>query len=777
MRDFPEAGSHFLQTSQVSGLPLEVTSFIGRSDELSDLENISRRSSLVTLTGTGGVGKTRLAIRLAAARAHEYPDGVQFVRLTDVSEDSLVEQFVERALRPDGNPGAQNSRSLIDILSGKRVLIVLDNCEHVLIGAARLAHEVIHRAPGVHVLATSRESLKVLGEHVFEVPPLSASPNRTDGTRAHGELTKSEAVQLFMDRADSASPGFSASTQDLDAIARLCKRLDGLPLAIELAAVRVRALSPTDLLYRHEAFLDLLTGGNTGADLRHQTLRGAIKWSFELCSDKEQELWTRLSLFAGGFEVDAVEKVCTDGMIRRNDVPIVLSGLVDKSVLSAAYTDGRVRYRMLESIRQFGLEMLNRSPQVDAWRQRHLSFYLSLAELSERQTFGAEASEANTRLQRERANLESAITYCLSNANQYRSGMKLVGTLWFFWNAQGHLRAGQFWLSRILKADSTPSPERAKCLWVLGWFEMIQGNIQDARNRLNEAISTAEIVHDRESRALAMQFLGTVEHIEGNPERAVELLDFSISEHGAQQVRGSLPILGIVQKAFIYCLTESSDLAVELSEAAISASLDGGEQFAASWAMWTKGMAHWSLGEYSEAKNSLLRAIQIKRELHDWLGVSVCLDVLAWVAVRNGEMAKAATLWGEGRFLYGEMGSIPLFGSAKHVEIREAHQAEAKAALGPEKFAKYFENASQGVDLTGTDQTRPVTTADSVTLTNREREISELVAREMSNKEIAAQLVLSVRTVEGHVQNILKKLGFRSRQQLCRWVESGGSVR
>lgn len=744
---------------RLHGVPREVTSFVGRQDELSRLEAILPQSSLITLTGTGGVGKTRLAIRLAVTHARDYPDGVWLVRLTDIAEDSLVEQFVDRAMSLADNPGDQRGDSLVERLSGQRVLIILDNCEHVLGGAARLAYDLMHGAPGVQIIATSRESLKVLGEVVFEVQPLS------------------EAVQLFIDRAGSASPGFHAEGEDLTAIAKLCARLDRLPLAIELAAVRVRALSPNDLLNRQEAFFDLLAGGNTGGDQRHQTLRGAIQWSYDLCSNKEKELWSRLSVFAGGFGVDAVEEVCAGGLINRSDIPLLLSDLVDKSVLSTARSAGRVRYRMLESIRSFGIEKLADAPDGDTWYQRHLNFHLALAELSEKQTLGVVESDINTRIRRERANLEAAINYGISTPGQERTAMRLVGSLWFFWNANGHLRAGQFWLSRVLKADSTPSPERAKCLWVLGWFHMIQGDNENARKRLNESIRTAEVVGDRESRALAMQFLGTVEHIDGNPERAVELLDFSIGEHDAQHDNGSLPLLGIVQKAFVYCLTDASDRAIELSEAAISAGLKNGEQFSASWAMWTKGMAHWSLEQYAEAKESLRQALEIKRELHDWLGVSVCLDVLAWVAVRENRMTDAATLWGEGRRLYGEVGSLPLFGSAKHVEIREAHQALAAAALGTATFARYFDDAARE-PATGTEHRATPAAASGpgsatvVTLTSREHEISGLVAQGLSNREIAGQLVLSIRTVEGHVQNLLNKFGFHSRQQLSEWVKA-----
>lgn len=758
--NIPSSPEHrILPRPRVHGLPREVTSFVGRQDELSRLETILTQSSLITLTGTGGVGKTRLAIRLAAMHAHQHPDGVWFIQLTDISEDSLVEQFVDRAMSTQDNPGDQTGDSLIERLAGKRVLIILDNCEHVLDGAAQLAYDLIHGAPGVQIIATSRESLKVLGETVFEVQPLS------------------EAVQLFIDRAGSASPGFHAAGEDLAAIAKLCERLDGLPLAIELAAVRVRALSPNDLLSRQEAFFDLLAGGNTGGDQRHQTLRGAIQWSYDLCSNKEKALWTRLTVFAGGFEVDAVEEVCTGGLVNRADIPLLLSSLVDKSVLSTVRSAGRVRYRMLESIRSFGIEELAEAPDGDTWYQRHLNFHVALAELSEKQTLGVIESDINTRLRRERTNLEAAVTHSLATPGQERTGMRLIGSLWFFWNANGHLRSGQFWLSKVLAADATPSPERAKCLWVLGWFHMIQGDNENARKCLNESINTAELVGDRESRALAIQFLGTVEHIDGNPERAVELLDFSISEHDAQHDSGSLPLLGIVQKAFVYCLTDASDRAIELSEAAIAVGLKNGEQFSASWAMWTKGMAHWSLEQYPEAKASLRQALEIKRELHDWLGVSVCLDVLAWVAVRENRMTDAATLWGEGRRFYGEVGSLPLFGSAKHVEIREAHQTLAATALGTATFARYFDDAARE-PATGTEHRATPAAASGpgsatvVTLTSREREISALVAQGLSNREIAGQLVLSIRTVEGHVQNLLNKLGFHSRQALSEWFKA-----
>lgn len=763
----------------IHGVPREVTSFVGRRRELDQLAILLRTCTLITLTGTGGVGKTRLAGRLAADLAADYPDGVWFFRLNDVAEDALVEPLVDRALL-FGDRDQQALTPLIDRLADRRVLIVLDNCEHVLGGAARLTHDLMHGAPGVQIVATSRESLKILGEAVFEVPPLSAAHTES-GTIPPPADAVPESVQLFLDRAGSASPGFHPTPEDLSAIRTLCERLDGLPLAIELAAVRARAISASDLLSRQEAFLDLLTRGHSG-DERHQTLRGTIQWSFDLCSPNEQELWKRLAVFAGGFEVDAVEAICTDDTIPRLDIPVLLADLVDKSVLATSRIAGRVRYRLLESIRAFGFERLQESAEAARWQQRHLGFHIGLAEISETESMGVADSEINRRLRRELANLESAITFCLDYPDNARAGMRLVGSLWFFWNANGHLRAGQFWLTRILQVDGGPSPERAKCLWVLGWFESIQGDNHEARRHLEESIDTAAEVGDRESHALATQFLGTVEHIAGNLERAMELLEKSSREHNERHAYGSLPSLGTVQKAFVYALSDEPDRALELSDAALADALRSGEQFAASWALWTKGIALWFTARYPEADQSLRQALEIKRELHDWLGVSVCLDVLAWVAVRENRMAEAAGLWGQGRRLYGEVGSLPLFGSAKHVEIREEHQRLARVAVGSEEFDRLVDAAAGTPDRgdSGEDESGAATSdhahrslqSSAVTVTNREREVSEMVARGLSNREIAAQLVLSVRTIEGHVQNLLNKLGVHSRQQLADWVRN-----
>ncbi|MFC3242638.1 ATP-binding protein [Gordonia humi] len=627
----------------IHGVPREVTSFVGRRRELDQLAALLRTSSLITLTGTGGVGKTRLATRLATDHAADYLDGVWFFRLNDVAEDALVEPLVDRALM-FGDGEHQALTPLVDRLAERRVLIVLDNCEHVLGGAARLAHDLLHSAPGVQIVTTSRESLKILGEAVFEVPPLSTAHTEY-GTTPLTDNIVPESVQLFLDRAGSSYPGFHPAPEELTAIATLCERLDSLPLAIELAAVRARAISASDLLSRQGAFLDLLTRGNTG-DERHQTLRGTIQWSFDLCSPKEQELWKRLAVFAGGFEVDAAEAICTDDMIARHDVPVLLADLVDKSVLATSHLAGRVRYRLLESIRAFGFEKLRASTETARWQQRHLEFHIGLAEISETDSMGVADSEINRRLRRELANLEAAITLCLDNPENAGAGMRLVGSLWFFWNANGHLRAGQFWLTRILEVDRRPSPERAKCLWVLGWFESIQGGNNEARLHLEESIDTAAEVGDQESHALATQFLGTVEHIAGNLERAMELLEMSSWEHNERHAYGSLPSLGTVQKAFVYALSDEPDRAVELSDAALADALRSGEQFSASWALWTKGIALWFTERYPEAGETLRQAVEIKRELHDWLGVSVCLDVLAWVAVRENRMAEAAGLWG-----------------------------------------------------------------------------------------------------------------------------------
>ncbi len=433
-------------------LPAEVTSFVGRRRELADAKRALSKSRLVTLTGVGGVGKTRVAERLARDRRRAYPHGVWLVELAQLADPALLTQTVLTELGVRGPSLGDALEALIDSLSSRQLLLVLDNCEHLLDEVAALSAALLRRCPDLQILATSREPLRVVGEAVLPVPPMAApAPDRSGGVAG---LSRYDAVALFTERAVAAVPDFALTEENHRAVAALCHRLDGLPLAIELAAGRLRSLSPAQILSRLDDRYGLLTGGERGRPDRQQTLRASIEWSYQLCTPAEQRLWARLCVFAGSFELDAVEAVCT-GDFAGEEIVDLVSGLVDKSIVVRHEGGTVARYRLLESIREFGLERLTEAGDGPALRMRHLQWCAALVHtakaewISERQVYWL------ARLAAESANMRSALDFCLNERGDPDAVMEIVvgiplGYLW----ARGKFREARHRLDEALARSS-----------------------------------------------------------------------------------------------------------------------------------------------------------------------------------------------------------------------------------------------------------------------------------------------------------------------------------
>ena len=762
----------------------EVTSFVGRRNEVAAVKARLADSRIVTLTGFGGVGKTRLACRVALEVRRTYADGIWFVDLAAISLPELVVSAIAEGLDIRDGVTADGTHYLFEFLGGRHALIVLDNCEHLIEACGTVAAEIVRRSDRVQILATSREPLGVLGEAVFEVPPLSVLDEAQLAEGREGKSFHSEAVDLFEQRAASVVPGYTLDDESRLGVARLCRRLDGIPLAIELAAVRIRSLPLDRVLSREGALFDLLTRGNRGGPVRHQTLRGAIDWSFDLCSPEEQVLWARLSVFAGSFDFDAVESVCTDPDIVPDALELI-STLVEKSVVSTVQSGSTVRYKLLESIKDYAVERLAEQGDEDKWHRNHRDYFLRLSERSEAQSLASGQLEWNRRLRHERANLRSALEYCLSTPGEARTGLRMAGSLWFFWNASGLLRDGRYWLTRALEADRQPSRERAKALWVIGWYAMIQGDITTSKRYLMECSDVAESVGDRTAQAFALQFRGAAEEIDGNLEVALELLTAGTSHHAESGEVNSLTLLGGAQLAFVHCLSGNLEQSLAWAEETIARGKALPERFSTSWALWARGLALWTQRKYPQASDSLKEAIELKQSLSDWLGVSACTEILAWIAIEEGNPARSARLLGIGRTLCGEMGSSPLFGNEELIRTRTRYENRTRQLLGDAAFERESQAGERLEHLASIEfalQKRtskpaaPATPSAQVKLTPREKEVGKLVAEGLTNKEIAERLVISPRTAEGHVDRILTKTGHRSRAQLAAWIAREESI-
>jgi predicted ATPase/DNA-binding CsgD family transcriptional regulator len=760
---------------EVGNLPGDLTSFVGRRQAAADVKRALSTSRLVTLTGVGGVGKSRLALRVAYELRRAFPDGIWLVELAAVHDAALVPRAAAAALGLLGTSAREPEASLTDYLAESSALVVLDNCEHVLDSAAELVSTLLAVTPRVRVLATSRAPLGVGAEHVWPVPPLSLPSG--PGRAALGMPGQHEALALFEDRAAAVVPGFRLGPQNQDTVAKICRRLDGVPLAIELAAVRLRVLSAEQILDRLEDRFQLLTAGKRDGPPRHQTLHAAVEWSFGLCSDSERLLWARCSVFAGEFDLDAAESVCAGDGLAAGDVLTGVAQLVDQSVLvREGDAGGRARYRLLETIRQFGAQRLASTGEAESLRRRHRDYYSRLAQQSDSDSCGPRQDQWVRRLQAERANFWAALDYCMTTPGEARMGLRLAAALWFYWIGCGFVRDGGYWLGRALAADAEPSPERARALWTAGWNAFLQGEHAASTALLEQARDLAGQLGDENALTYATLFLGNTAAFGANLEAGLALLGEArarLRRSGRWTAPGLLAFTASVQAQ---SLLGRMDQAVALRDECQAISESLGERWALSWLNWNLSVGWWAAGDLRSAEASAVEALRLKRALGDQLGIPFCLELLGWVASADGEPARAAVLFGAVEDLWQRIGR-PLAAGEPLVAWSDQAKARVLSDLG----GRAHETArKQGARMRQEDviafALREKAPADGTSpavaprLTRRELEVAGLVAAGLSNKDIASRLVISQRTAEGHIEHILTKLGFNSRAQIATWV-------
>src|SRR5882757_9835811 len=443
-------------------------------------------SRLLTLTGVGGVGKTRLALRVAAGVRRAFVDGVWLVELAALQDHTLLEQTVADTVGLRDRSARPPLEVLVDYLRDRQLLLVLDNCEHLADQCASLAAALLPAAPGLRILATSRHALSTPGEHILAVPPLPV-PNPQRPPRP-GKMVGNDAVRLFVERATLVRPDFTLTAGNQGTITQICGQLDGLPLAVELAAARLRVLTPEQILHWLDDRFRLLSGSSSCVLPRHQTLRSVVDWSYELCSPPEQQLWARASVFAGGFDLDAAEAVCAGDGIDSDQVLDLLAGLVDKSVLTRQDQDHApwARYRLLDTLRHYGRGVLRAAGTEAVLRQRHRDYYLALAERGEAEWFGPTQLEIATRTRSAHANLRLALEYCLTTPGESQTGLRIAAALYFYWLGCGFVAEGRHWLDRALAVGAQPSRERATALWILVHLSAVQGDVSGARDMAEE---------------------------------------------------------------------------------------------------------------------------------------------------------------------------------------------------------------------------------------------------------------------------------------------------
>ncbi|MET8427585.1 protein kinase [Nocardia sp. NPDC004860] len=765
--------------SQGAGdLPPELTSFVDRRNEVAEVKNLLASARLVTLTGIGGVGKTRLALHSAATVRREFGDGLWLVELADVTDPSLLVDVVAAALGLRDDLARPLPQVVLEFLSDRESLLVLDNCEHLALAVARLAETWLRACANLRILATSREPLDIGGEVVLRVPPLPIpDPEREPSSR---ELPRYDAVTLFADRATAAVPGLRLSNDDKATVARICARLDGLPLAIELAAARVRTMSPEQILGRLDDRYALLTRASRSAPTRQQTLRWCVDWSYRLCSPVEQRLWARLSVFAGGFELDAVEGICGIDLDADSLLDVV-SSLVDKSILIRVESQGVVRLRMLETVRDYGRQKLQEIGEYADLCRRHREWYQDLALAADDQWISDRQPYWVARLDRELPNLRGALEYCLAEDTDQAAatGLRTTAALAGFWTFRGLYSEGRRWIERALAHPARQSiPDRVKAIHACCAMVVMRGDVPAAAALVEEGRRLAQQDPTPMNQALMDSSDGGVAVYRwdlalatSRLERAVEALD---SYRPGFAYFASLLALGLV-----HGLAGDTQRAAESYRRLISIADAHGETLFRSTAFYGLGTIAWQEGDRAQATELLEKALRIHRPIRSPLIAAVSLEALAWAACADGDAERAAVLMGAAQELDRSLGTV-----ASVVPLVPQYHDEClrltRSALGARRFdAAVRSGRAMGMDaavayaLGEQPAVAPQTSGPGVALTKRERQVADLVARGLTNKQIAAELVISQRTAQGHVEHILTKLGFTSRAQIAAWIEEG----
>jgi predicted ATPase/DNA-binding CsgD family transcriptional regulator len=757
-------------------LPTQVTGLIGRDREVREIAALLDTRAL-TLVGAGGVGKTRLAVQVAAEAVERFEDGVWLAELSSVADPALVPHVVASALNRPPRTRANVEDELLDYLGDRQILLILDNCEHLLDACAAVVERVVQSCPRVCVLSTSRARLRCVGEIAWSIDPLSLPP---PGERVTlDQIASSAAVRLFVERARAAHPTFSMTDQNASAIAQVCRRLDGMPLAIELAAARLSLLSPREIAGRLDDAFSLLVRGPPTAVPRQQTLRGTVDWSHALLSDSEQILFRRLAVFAGGWTVETAESVCSDESIPHGKVLDLLERLVETALVTVDRTNaGDVRQRLLETLRQYATERLVAASEQHALRDRHLDWCLVLAEAAEPELRGARQGDWLQRLEIEHDNLRFALQWSLSDGDAL-AGLRLGSALWEFWELRGHAREGWQQMQRLLErtVDLVDGAVRAKALWAAGSLALALGLDEPAEAVLEESLGLSRAIGDKWHTGRALVRLGNLAFGRGELELSERLQRENLVIRQELQHRRGIAV----------ALSNLGELALHLGDLEKAWTLLGQGLGLFEAEGDVQGMAPTKVGlaEVARRRGDLPRAhvliheaLALSRSIMATVQVPTCLEALALVALDERRPEIATRLLGASAAMRMQFGE-PLLAYLR--SIVDSGLAAARAALGDAAFATAW-SAGQAASFDEivayalSEPSPPVSTERLDPLSGREREVAGLIATGLTNRQIAEHLVLSERTVDAHCRHIFDKLGVASRAQVAVWAAARGLV-
>jgi predicted ATPase/DNA-binding CsgD family transcriptional regulator len=810
-------------------LPLEVSSFVGREEELAEVGRLLAGAHVLTLVGAGGSGKTRLALRAAREATEGFADGAWLVELAPLADPSLVPEAVAGVLGVREQAGLSTVEALTRYLQDRELLLLLDNCEHLVDACAALVDALLHWCPRLRVLATSREALRVDGERVWTVPPLAApDPESSPDPDALG---RNEAVGLFVERASAVAPAFALGAENAAAVASVCVRLDGLPLAIELAAARTRVLSVAQISSRLDDCFSLLTDGGRTALPRHKTLGATMDWSHDLLSEGEQALFRRLAVFAGGWTLSAAEEVCAGDGFEASDTLDLLTHLVDRSLVLVAAEGGsqseEARYRMLEPVRQYASEKLMEVGEAEEIRHRHAAFCLALAEEAELGLEGARQAAWLERLDEEHDNIRSALSWSLEQDDEVAgTSLRMGAALGEFWYLRGYLDEGRRWLEEALqKAGRTPTAARASALQRVSWLAVYQGDLDRAENAGEEglALEGVDLFQTRGGDSIVAELqraLGLAAAHRGEFERErrffEESLELSREAGNVKGVANSLLRLGMMWRG-----QGDFGRATELLEEALALCRESGDPALLASILIHLGCTFFYRSDLERATALSEEAAAMLREQKHRAYLAMALDYLGWAALLGDDSERASALYAEGLELQREVGDKPaaleslgglacvagargetgraarLFGAAQKLRelmglrqelgdraLQEPFLAAARSRLDDasweaafaEGSAMSFESAVEYAlaiedhPVASTVPAQPSAPERPAGLTVREVEVLRLVASGMSSARVAEVLFVSPRTVDTHLTSIYRKLGVSSRAGATRFA-------
>ncbi|HET9894824.1 MAG TPA: LuxR C-terminal-related transcriptional regulator [Streptosporangiaceae bacterium] len=813
------ASSAAASSAETGNLPAESNAFIGRERDLADLASIMQRVRAVTLCGPGGIGKTRLAIRLGSTIAASFPGGVWLADQADAKSASQIVQIVATALRIRPENDRPLAETLTDSLRPRELLLILDTCEHLVAESAQLVEGLLATCPRLRIIATSREPLRTRGEVIWRVPPLGlpATGIMID-ERQPSDLSGCEAVQLFAVRAAAVRPDFALSAANADVVAEICTTLDGVPLAIELAAARIRTLAAEQIKSRLASRFELLAMGDRTAPPRQQTLRAAVAWSYDQLTGPERELLSRLSVFRG-WNLEMAEQVCADDAIPAAEVLELLTALIDKSLVSADLElGGAARYRLPDTVRQFTVDQVTDAAEFERIRRAHRDCMLALAEglvstaLVPDEPSWQERVDSYHRALAEWANCQLALAYCAERGDT-EHGLRLCSAMAVSWLLSGD-HSGSGWLDRFLAASApVPAGLRARCLVVRSEIAFEQQDYEAAARFAAEAAQAGRDLPASSDANLAgaQRMLAVTAMLGGRPQEALTLADAAIATAKAAGDAWDAGVTLSVKAALLMgqgdtagarrlyreateVLGEGRGWAVANVKYGLGRLACGGgdrdgavRQFSAALAMYSQVAARPQMarclawlgrlamegGDLVAARASLTECMRLSLETGQRLAIARSLVALASLAAVSQDLPAAIRLAGTAQALAQAMGS-PLPSAGRMRQLIES----AQATLGPRAVAGLLAEGGrtsphQAAQAMLTLPEQPGHKSWPGPLTEREQEVARLVADGLSNRAIGERLAISQATAARHIANIFVKLGFSARSQLIAWVLSG----